>query len=252
MGDKQPLNRLGGRQGDMIQYETPNWAGFSGQLSYNFGKVQLSDTTTADLKTGVVTTTKGEKINAPQFSANIAYNHQYFDIGLGYSKIDNAASDLKGGSLSLKSDATGKQSDESMTAFTVGATGKFAGVKLSAVWEKTTSEGNNNKTGTANAKWDQEQTSWGLGAYYALNDWEFQAAYAVANNVEDFGKEQADTGGKMWDLGVAYKLHKQVKVIATYSKVDNEKNTAFTTSSGFSLGKNTDASIIAIGLRGDF
>ncbi|QLI80691.1 porin [Chitinibacter fontanus] len=256
VGDKSVLARLGGRQGDMVHYETPNWAGFNGQLSYNFGKVATTATTTYTTKCATVSnctttaaTTGGEKINAPQFSAALAYNHEYFDIGVGYSKVEDAASDLKGGKLSIKSDATGKQGDESMDAFTVGATAKFAGAKLSAVWEKTNAKANN----TVEKKvFDQEQVSYGIGASYAFGDWDFQTSYAVAKNVEEAGKEQADTGGKEFGIAASYKLHKQVRVIASYTKIDNDKNTAFTSSSGFDLAKGSDASIIAIGLRGDF
>ncbi len=265
VGDKQVLNRLGGRQGDMFQYETPNWGGFNAQFSYNFGKVTAASKTTTTnpsvtctgpstttLKcttTAGTTTTGGDKINAPQMSVMAAYNHSMFDIGVGYSRVDDATSDLTAGSISLTSDKTGSQGSESLAAFTVGITGKIAGAKLSAVWEKTQAESNNSVDVKA---FDQEQTSYGFGVYYPMGDWEFQAAYAQADNVENMGKEVADTKGSMFDLGVAYKIHKQVKVIASYSSIDNSKNTKFTTGSGFAVPTGADASIIALGLRADF
>ncbi|WP_028449555.1 porin [Chitinibacter tainanensis] len=227
-GKDSIIGRMGGREGDIVHYETPKFAGFSGQLSYNFGKV-------------------GE-VNAPQLSLMAAYSSQFFDLGVGYAKLSDASYDLTGVKLSSKSDVTGKQSNESADAVTVGGTLKYAGVKFSAVWEKMNTE---YAIGSA-AKTEQEQNTYGFGLGYAMGDWNFHANYAIADEVEQNGKTVADSGAKQFGLGASYNLHKQVRVIATYTKIDNDKNANSTTGSGFSLSKGSDASIFAIGLRGDF
>ncbi|WP_157315271.1 porin [Chitinibacter sp. GC72] len=227
-GKDSIIGRMGGREGDIVHYETPNLAGFNAQLSYNFGKV-------------------GE-VQAPQLSLMAAYSSQFFDVGVGYAQLSDASYDLTGVKLSSKSDKTGSQGNESADAFTVGATAKFSGVKVSAVWEKMNSE----YTIAPAAKVDQEQNTYGFGVAYGMGDWNFHANYAIADEAEQNGKKVADSGAKQFGLGASYKLHKQVRVIATYTKIDNDAKANSTTGSGFALSKGSDASIIAIGLRGDF
>jgi predicted porin len=227
-GKDSIMGRMGGREGDIVHYETPNWGGFNAQLSYNFGKV-------------------GE-VQAPQLSLMAAYSSEFFDLGVGYAQLSDASYDLTGVKLSTKSDTTGKQGNESADAFTVGATAKYAGVKFSAVWEKMNTE---YAIGSA-AKTEQEQNTYGFGLGYVMGDWNFHANYAIADEVDQNGKTVADSGAKQFGLGASYKLHKQVRVIATYTKIDNDAKANSTTGSGFSLSKGSDASIFAVGLRGDF
>ena len=66
-GSKQILNRLGSRQGDMVAYESPSWAGISAITSYNMGKdasVNATDLT-------------------PQAAFGLGYKGKDFNVGLG-------------------------------------------------------------------------------------------------------------------------------------------------------------------------
>ncbi|QLG86817.1 porin [Chitinibacter bivalviorum] len=250
------LGRMGGREGDSVSYETPRLAGFAGGLSYNFGKVD-STNATASYKTTCVTVSNctttavssGDKINAPQFSALLNYQSQYFDAGVAYTKLSDAYYDLTGSKLSAKKELTGKTGGESADALSIGATGKFAGLHLSAVWERT----NSNANGVGLAL-DQEQDSYGIQALYNWGDFDFQAGFAKAGDVKNNlkGVDVANTGAKQYNAGVSYKVHKQVRVIATYTKVDNESAATFASASGFATAKGADVGTFAIGLRGDF
>jgi predicted porin len=250
------LGRMGTRDGDSVNYDTPRFAGFAGGLSYNFGKVD-STNAAASYKTTCVTVSNctttavssGDKINAPQFSALLNYQSQYFDAGVAYTQLSDAYYDLTASKLSAKKELTGNTGGESADAISIGATGKYAGLRVSAVWEQT----NSNAKGTG-LTLDQEQTSWGIQALYTYGDFDFQAGYAAAGNVKDNVKhaDAADTGAKQYNIGVSYKMMKQVRVIATYTKVDNDAKATFASASGFATAKGADVGTFALGLRGDF
>ncbi|STQ91672.1 porin [Iodobacter fluviatilis] len=240
-GSKQILNRLGARQGDMVAYETPDWAGFSANLSHNFGK---------DSTNSISAGAAGTPSNTPatdlmgQTSVSLGYKHSMFNVGFGYTTVNNAAWKLDGSSGAKAANFTATQKLE---AYQLGGQVNYMDFSAGAVFERTSSS----VSGLAAAKnFDQQQNVYGLIAGYKKDALEVQVQYAKANDVD--GTTLTDTGGQQATIAVGYQFHKYVQAVASFSKVDNQKNSNFTTASGFALAKGNDMNQFAFGLVGKF
>jgi predicted porin len=73
-------------------------------------------------------------------------------------------------------------------------------------------------------------------------------SYVKANDVDTL----ADSGAEQLSLGASYNLSKKSRVYATYTKLDNEKNSNFTTESGYTLNNGQSLDLFSVGVRSDF
>jgi predicted porin len=239
-GSKQILNRLGGRQGDMVAYESPDWAGFSGNLSYNFGKDSTNSISAGSA--GVPSNTAATDLMG-QTAVGITYKHSMFNVGFGYTTVSNAAWKLDGSSGASAKNLTGSQKLE---AYQLGGQVNYMDFSAGAVFERTTSS----LSGLAKGNFDQYQNVFGLIAGYKKDALEVQVQYAQANDVD--GTTLVDTGGQQASITVAYTLHKYVQAVASFTKMHNQTNANFTSASGFGLDKGNDMNQFALGLVGKF
>jgi predicted porin len=231
-GDKQILNRLGGRQGDIIAYESPNWGGVTVLASYNMGKDS----------TGVATDLM------PQFAAAIGYKAGPFTIGVGTTSLNNAAWQLDSKSAATPVNSAGAKT---LQAWQVGAGYTFGEYTIGLVTERT------NSSLDGAASFEQAQTTTGLVGGYKSGPMKLELRYAMANDVTGTvnGSEAAltkDTGATQIGIAMGYQLHKNVQLIGSYTRLDNAKNASYTSASGFSLAKGVDMNQIALGLAVSF
>jgi predicted porin len=259
-GDKQILNRLGARQGDLVAYESPNWGGFTALVSYNLGKDS----------TGSISGNKGDdlaKYTAAtdlmnQMSIGLGYKAGDFSVGLGTTTVTNAAWQLDGSSSASVKNYRGNQE---LSAYQLGASYKLGGFKVGFVTERTASKLSGgfklstNAAGTvvqgAALAFDQNQTTNGLVLGYKSGAYTVEARYAVADDVSgsvNGANVATDTGATQYGVALAYQWHKNVQIIGSITSVDNKKNSKFTTASGFSLSNGVDMQQVAVGIAATF
>lgn len=226
-GSKQILNRLGSRQGDMVAYESPSWAGISAITSYNMGKdanVNATDLT-------------------PQAAFGLGYKGKDFNVGLGYTTISHASWNL---AKSSGAKAVNHSGEQKLTAVQFGGEYKMGDFTLGAVTERTASS----QSGTASAAFDQYQNSYAMSGGYKKGPWGLQARLAKVNDVQ--GSAVADTGARQFALATTYQIHKYVTAIGSFTRISNDRNANFTSASGFALDKGNSMNQLALGLTASF
>jgi len=230
-GDKQILNRLGARQGDIVAYESPKWGGVTVLASYNMGKDSAAAPATELM---------------PQLSAAIAYKAGPFSVGVGTTSLNNAAWKLDASSSAKPENLAG---GKELRAWQIGAGYTFGEYKIGIVSERT----NSSRSGAAS--FDQVQTTTGLVGAYKSGPLSAELRYAMADDVTGTtnGTEVTkDTGATQIGIAMGYQLHKNVQLIGSYTRLDNAKNASYTSASNFSLAKGVDMNQLALGLAVSF
>jgi len=230
-GSKQILNRLGFRQGDMLSYESPALGGFSAGLSYNFGKDALTGAT--DLQ--------------GQFGASLAYKQGPLSLGLGYSSLSNASWNMASSSALSAKNNPGNQSLDSVQ---FGGDYRFGKFSVGGVYERTASSLSSSTAVPPVAAFDQSQVTYGLTGGYRDGPLTVQVRMAKADDVD--GTTVTDTGAYQLGVALRYQFHKHMAVITSLTSVQNERNASFTSFSGFSLGKGSSMTQLAVGLAVTF
>lgn len=245
-GDKQILNRLGARQGDLIAYESPNWGGFTALFSYNFGKDSTGSISGGSAANTAKFTPATDLMN--QMSIGLGYKSGNFAVGLGTTSVNNASWQLD---TSSSADAkTTAGATQELGAYQLGASYKMGDFRIGAVTERTAS-----KLNSAAKSFDQNQTTTGLVLGYKSGAFNVEARYAMADDVSgnlSTGALAKETGSTQYGLAMAYQLHKNVQLVGSITSIDNKKNASYTSASGFKLGKGVDMQQIAVGIAATF
>jgi len=249
-GSGQILNRLGARQGDMVAYESPKISGVTALLSYNFGKDSTNAISGNSTDKNTAKNTPATTL-MPQTALSLAYAGGPFTVGYGYTTIANAAWQLDGSSA-LKAAFTSGAA-HTLTAQQFGGQYTFGEYSIGAVWETTASS----LAGVSTAKnFDLTQSVYGITGAYKSGAYEIHLRMAQASDVSGTtlagATSAGSTGATQSSVMVAYDLSKAVKVIGSLTNVSNNKNSGFTSASGFSLDNGTNMNQFAIGLAASF
>jgi predicted porin len=241
VGDKQIINRLGARQGDMVAYESPLMAGFAVNASYNLGKDStnsISGGTTNNTAKNTVATDL-----MPQLALGMGYTAGPLKVGVGYTSIANANWKLDGKSAAnAVNTSTGSQK---LIAYQIGAQYTFGSYSLGALMEQTSSS----LDGVG--AYSQSQKTYGLVGAYKVTGMEIQVRYALADDVS--GTTVTDTGADQLAVAFSYELGKNLKFISSVTQLTNKKNAGFTSASAFALpGNGYNMTQIAVGLAATF
>ena len=246
-GDKNILSRLAARQGDILVYDTPNISGLTGTLSYNFGK----DATNA-ISGGALNTAKNTVATdfMPQLGLSLGYKVDKLTLGLGYTTINNASWKLDGSSAA-KATNNASSGAQSLSAIQFGGEYTLGEFSLGAIYERTSSS----LAGGTVAAFDQNQNSYGLFGAYKTGKWTSQVRYAMTSSVDGTGMATAsatDTGANQLALAVSYTFNKNMSAIGSFTRLNNDKNSSYTTASSFALDNGNSMNQIAIGLMAAF
>jgi predicted porin len=103
-GDKQILNRLGARQGDLIAYESPNWGCFTALFSYNFGKDSTGSISGGSAANTAKFTPATDLMN--QMSIGLGYGTGAFNVEARYAMADDVSGNLSTGALAKETGST--------------------------------------------------------------------------------------------------------------------------------------------------
>ncbi|WP_256930656.1 porin [Pseudomonas sp. ABC1] len=227
VGDIRNLTRAGDarfdeRYDNTIQYTTPNFNGFTGNLAYS-------------LHEGTTNSNAAANDDDSSVSASVNYVAGAFEGALAYEKVDEDASRGKrdGVRLALAYKLTKE-------------------LKLVGFYQTVDYEGRN----ATKAVQDQNTANvYGLGGEFAVGP---NTALKATWFTRDVDAKNYDSD--MWVVGVEHKLDKAVRVYANYAVVSNDDNVNLTPyregrsanrASGVdALGK--DSSGLSVGLRYDF
>jgi len=260
-GDKQILNRLGARQGDMVAYESPKIQGFQALVSYNMGKdndyglgAASYKAANAGKKDSIYAAAQVPATLMPQTALSLAYAQGPFTVAYGYTSISNAAWQLDGNSSTSAAYNTTAGASFGLSAYQFGGQYTFGEYSFGGSYEVTSSS---QKGVSVTKDFDQSQATYAWTGAYKSGPHEAHLRYAVAADVE--GKTgittntlKTDTGATQYSLMYAYEFNKSVKFVSSYTNVANKANAKFTSASGFAVDTGASMSQIAIGLAATF
>ena len=258
-GDKNIMTRLGGRQGDMVAYESPKVNGFQALVSYNMGKdsdngLGAGDYTASAAGTKVTATSQLPGTLMPQTAMSLAYAQGPFTFAYGYTNISNAAWQLDGSSSTKAAFNNTAGASFALSAYQLGGQYTFGEYSVGGIYEVTTSS---QQGVSATKDFSQSQASYALIGAYKSGPNEFHFRYAVASDVTGntgttTNTLKTDTGAIQYSLMYAYDINKSVKFVSSYTNLANAKNAKFTSASGFAVDTGATLSQIAVGLAATF
>lgn len=224
-GKAQIVNRLGDRQSDVIYYESPVLGGFNAIASYNMGK-----------------STAGTVATMPQFALGLGYAIGNLTLGVSYTTVNKANWNLANASaVSLTNTPA---SGQKVNSVQFGGQYRFGAFTVGAVAERVSSS----RDGAG--AFDLSQDSRALVGAYKTGPMEVQLRHAVADSVS--GTAVADTGGTQTGLALSYQIMKNLALVGSFTRVDNEANANFTSFSGFALAKGNSMNQVAMGMTVSF
>ncbi|WP_169734458.1 porin [Deefgea rivuli] len=215
LGNGQLLRRLGGRDGQVIFYETPNFSGFNASTSYTIGE-------------------KTAQYDASTFQIGGSWKNDMFNVGAVYSNAMDQTADYKSSKITTK-----PMGDASVSGYMIGANAKYMDFGLGLTYENVTRD---------DGKTSRDQDSYAIAGSYKFQKMNFLLTYVKANDVDTL----SESGGDQVSVAASYNLSKQSKVYATYTKLNNDKNSSFTTESGYTLNNGQSMDLFSVGVRSDF
>jgi predicted porin len=245
------------RQGDSVQYWTPNWAGFSFRVGYSANEGKSADNAVPE-------------INPDTWSASVTYTNGPLELGAGYEKHRDwfGLSSLTtragpGGTASVTS------SDDTGIKLTAGY--RFGNTTINAIWERLEYENDSNSAtvnvGTTAAPVNvprveqYERDAFYISVLHAFGQWTIRASYAQADDGEcdlvGAGScSTRDLGANAWAIGASYSLSKRTELYAFFTRVDNDDLASYTFggAAGTALrpGVGFENNGVALGIRHGF
>lgn len=199
------------RQSNAIKYVSPNFAGFTGRLSYAFS--DNTRTSSSGFDTNADTTDNG------RVAASLDYLNGPINVDLIYAKTSNAYTPY-GGSPTAYTSAEGKDINE----WYVGGSYDFKVVKAFGSYQNLK---NNNSAQLAMTK----SKLWQLGASVPVGaQGKVMLEYAKIDFDQDnqVSALQQNGGNKGWGIGYQHDLSKRTSLYALVSQLKYGANTATT------------------------
>lgn len=219
VGDFRNLTRPAGgalgwdeRPTNVVAYVTPNMGGFSAVLAYVMDEKN----------------SKSNANNADAYSLSAGYAAGKFNVDAAY---ENHAKGLNG------------VADKDMTAFRLGASYDFGGIKLLGFYA--------NQDVAIAANTVKARNIYGIGAGFKVGAaGTIKAQIGVSDKISSVD----DSGATMYAIGYDHALSKNTTVYAAYALTDNQNAAAFSVNGGGGHGETTgvnagkDPSAFSVGL----
>lgn len=226
------------RQGNSLQYWTPNFNGLSGRFDYSMG----------EQKSNATATTAG--INPTLFSASLTYANGPISLRYGYEQHKDyfGMSQLGGSAGATLSNSSSKDVGHTL----VGVYQQDA-TRLALMIESLEYK-NDDATLGANAKY--RRTAWSLLAQQGFGPHGVWLQYGQANsgNCSKTGGAACSTdglGATQWTLGYKYVLSKRTELYSAYYGMDNERSASYSPV-GSSVAPGADFRGLGFGIQHSF
>ena len=198
------------RQGNSLQYWTPNLGGFSGRVGYSFDEGKSGSTAAAEISPSIWSLSAGYANNG--FSLQYAYeqHNDYF----GLSQI--------GGAAASAGNSSAKDSGHKLVGiYTLGAT------KLTAIVEQLRYR--NDDSGNAANVDEYKRNAFVVGIQQQFGPGKAWLNFGKASDgscstVGGIACNTSGMGAKYWNLGYVHSVHKLVDLFASYYNIDNEES----------------------------
>lgn len=225
------------RNTNSVNYDTPNFGGFSASLQYTTLQVARNNggipgDATPAISNTLIPTAKGRAI-----SMSGQYVQGPMAIVAGYTKAskDRTAfgnANATAGDYNLGVDDT---------AWLVGGTYQLGAVKLGLTYAE--AEYATSATATT------ERKSWAIAA-----DWKLSGPHSVKFGYNDAGDSKtsagggADTGAQMIQIGYGHALSKRTNASLTYARMNNDNNGRYTFAGHNATTSGDNSSVFVLGL----
>jgi len=216
------------RNTNSVNYDTPNFGGFSASAQYTTLQVARNNAGTTTASNNATPTAKGRKM-----SLSGQYVAGPMAIVAGYSSQDD---DQAGNAVVGRED----------TAWLIGGTYQLGAVKLGLTYVDAEIE-----TGVGAST---ERKSWALAA-----DWKLSGPHSIKFGYNDAGDAKtsagggANTGAKLFQIGYGHALSKRTNASLTYARMSNDSaGTYMLTGNSGTPRAGDDASVIVLGLTHTF
>ena len=217
------------RNTNSVNYDTPNFGGFSASLQYTTLQIARNNTATATISNNLVPTAKGRKVS---FSGQ--YVAGPMAIVAAYSKHDKDRTTV----ASVANYTLGLED----TAWLIGGTYQIGPVKLGLTYIDAEIET------AVGAK--TERKSWNLAG-----DWKLSGPHSVKFGYADAGDAKqsnglgANTGAKLYQIGYGHALSKRTNASLTYARMSNDSaGTYMLTGNSGNIRPGDGASVIVLGM----
>ena len=217
------VRRGAGKPTSAMEYASPSMSGFRFKADYDFG----SNTTTA---------------NSHGVAGSIMYNAKRFDVGYAYKLNSNSSTTSADYSTSTLSDSYNYKYN--LVGWNINI---MSGLDFSAAIDKVSLKGQTTQVG------------YGVGMTYVRGKLKVNATYGLLDDTKKSGASQTGTGAWGANLGVTYKMNKNLDWLAGFALVKNEANSAVGTNTVKSLAPDGSTALygskitaISTGLRYNF
>lgn len=209
------------RQGNSVQYWTPNFAGFSGRIAYSPGENKSSFA--VDTPTGQVQRTA--QLNPWLWSVLLQYDNGPIYAAAAYEEHK----DFFGTRLFTGSATLGTSSKDWGGKAVIGAQNLW-GFNIYAIFERLSYSSDGLVTpGLVN---NYKRNAYGLMGTYAFGNFTARAGWMTANDgscssVAGQFCNADNTGTNQYSAGVSYNLSKRTLVYVYYTRQDNDANARY-------------------------
>lgn len=206
------------RQGNSIQYWTPDFMGLSGRVAYSAGEGKFANNPVVGVG----------GINPRLWSAALLYDNGPITANVAYERHEDYFG-ITGVGLGGAVGTTTTDSRDWGWKAGVGYTFPF-GTTLNGIYERLR-YGQNTTTGTGVT--GLERDAWWLGAMHKLGPATLRASYGRTrrDNCSAVGAAACPASGlgaKMWTVGASYSLSKRTDLYALYSRINNDGSASYT------------------------
>jgi len=228
------------RNKNTVNYDTPNFGGFSASLQYTTLQAARNNggNGTTTISNNLIPTPKGR---AMSFSGQ--YVAGPMAIVAGYTKADKDRSAF-GGTAATYNDGTED------TAWLIGGTYQFGDVKLGFTYADIQTE-----QGAAAARFEVTRKAWAIAA-----DWKLSGPHSVKFGYNDVGDSERsgfgttvanngnNTGAKVFQVGYGHALSKRTQASLSYNRVSNDDAGSYTVGSASGSVSGDSNSVFVLGL----
>jgi len=220
------------RNTNTVNYDTPNFGGFSASLQYTTLQTARNNTVTATISNGLAVTPKGRQIS---FSGQ--YVAGPMAIVAGYQNKDK---DQASGGNTAATYTVGNED----TAWLIGGTYQFGAVKLGLTYVDAEVE-----AGAAGARVTTERKSWNIAG-----DWKLSGPHSIKFGYADAGDAKtsagggANTGAKLYQIGYGHALSKRTQASLTYARMDNDSAGSYNLTGNTAATSGDNSSVFVLGL----
>jgi predicted porin len=261
------------RQGNQIQYISPNISGFSGAIAVSTPQRSTGISSNATVGKPRMFSLGLNYTNGPLYIAGAWETHSNFGTLNGLpSAVPTISTAGVVTAAGVGVNAGGTQKGTTDTGWMIGAAYQFGPVKAGAVYAKRQWDSGCNVNTPAPAvptclSGDGSVSTYGLNLDWAImGPHQLKAAYIKANSTSGgfgtaagtavgnltFNGGAGSTGGSMWEIEYLYNFSKRTRVSFGYATINNDANARYSLSGFTAVAPGQNSSVFGVSMKNTF